>query len=107
MPVVGTKPDTTAMFRNVCKARWVITPTVSSAPKRSRAWSAIQKPRRISMEKISMITHAPISPSSSQITEKIKSLYCSGRYRNFCRPRPSPTPKRPPEPMVIRLCASW
>ena len=83
MPVVGTKPDTTAMFKNVCRARWVMMPTTSSAPKRSRAWRAIQKPRRISSEKMIMMTHAPMRPSSSHTTEKMKSLYCSGRYRNF------------------------
>ena len=84
----------------------VVMPTTSSAPNRSRAWRAIQKPRRISRAKISIMTQAPISPSSSHTTEKIKSLYCSGRYRNFWRLRPSPTPSRPPEPMVIRLWAS-
>ena len=41
-------------------------------------------------------------PSSSQTTAKIKSFWASGRYKNFCRPLPSPRPVTPPEPMAIR-----
>ena len=33
--------------------------------------------------KISIITHAPIRPSSSQTMAKIQSLWRSGRYKNF------------------------
>ena len=36
------------------------------------------------------ISVAPIKPSSSHTTEKIKSLNGSGKYKNFCRLCPSP-----------------
>ncbi len=42
MPVVGSRFVTTEILRNTWAAMRVVIPTTSSAPKRSRAWSAIQ-----------------------------------------------------------------
>ena len=83
MPVAGMSPVTTAMFKNTCRLICVVTPTASSEPNRSRACRATQKPRSTSSAKISITTHAPISPSSSHTTAKMKSLCSSGRNRNF------------------------
>ena len=103
MPVAGRKLVTTAMFRNVWRAIWVVTPTTIRLPNRSRAWMASQNPRSTSRAKISIIRPAPTSPSSSKTTAKMKSLCSSGRNMNFCRLLPRPTPRRPPEPTVMRL----
>ena len=53
MPVVGSKPVTTPMFKNVWSPTRVVMPTTIKLPNRSRAWRAIQKPRRISAAKSS------------------------------------------------------
>ena len=53
------------------------------------------------------MTAAPMKPSSSQVTEKIKSLCSSGRYRNFCRLPPRPRPLSPPEPIVYSDWTIW
>src|SRR3546814_5012946 len=42
--------------------------------------------------------HTPTKPSSSAITEKMKSVCASGRYDSFCTDAPRPTPNHSPRP---------
>ena len=48
-----------------------------------------------------------MSPSSSAMMEKMKSVCASGRKNSFWRPSPRPRPVMPPLPMDIRLSATW
>ncbi len=50
---------------------------------------------------------APIRPSSSPITAKMKSVSGSGRKKSFCRLAPSPRPSSPPLPSAISECINW
>src|SRR5262249_169519 len=49
----------------------------------------------------------PISPSSSQMMAKMKSVRASGRYPYFCTPLPNPSPHHPPDAIVISDCTWW
>ena len=46
-------------------------------------------------------------PNSSAIKAKIKSLYDSGRYSNFCTLEPKPNPKIPPFPNASSDAINW
>jgi hypothetical protein len=48
--------------------------------------------------------NAQIKPSSSTITEKIKSPSTSGRYQNFWIDFPNPSPKNPHDPIAMSHC---
>ncbi len=48
-----------------------------------------------------------MSPSSSPMIEKMKSLSAWGTQLHFCRLLPSPSPNQPPEPIAICPCAAW
>src|SRR3990172_6827218 len=49
----------------------------------------------------------PRRPNSSAITAKIESVEASGKNEYFCKDDPSPTPKKPPEPKLKRICLMW
>ena len=59
-----------------------------------------------SSKNISSITE-PTKPNSSAKTAKIKSVLWIGRYCSFWVERPNPSPRKPPEPIAIKLCTSW
>ncbi len=65
---------------------------------------AATNPRQPYTKKSVSTIAAPINPSSSQITAKIKSVCASGRKKSFWRPSINPTPVNPPEPMAMSDC---
>ena len=71
MPVEGSRLVTTPRFRIVWTAISVINPAAKTVEKRSGACSAIQKPRKIRAMNNKIISKAPKSPTSSQMTAKI------------------------------------
>ena len=50
---------------------------------------------------------APTRPSSSPITEKMKSVWALGSRPHFWRPPPRPRPNTWPEPRPISDCHTW
>ena len=79
----------------------------SIVPNLSGAFDAITNPLYTNITNNKIIMVAPINPSSSQTTEKIKSFAGSGRYKNFCRDCPKPNPHSPPEPIANKDCTVW
>lgn len=66
----------------------------------SGALMAIRTPLHIKIaNKIKTAAH-PINPNSSPKIEKIKSLWGSGIYKNFCLLSPKPAPNRPPRTVL-------
>src|SRR3546814_21105600 len=51
--------------------------------------------------------HTPTKPSSTAITEKMKSVCAAGRYDSFCTDAPRPTPNHSPRPTAISELLSW
>ena len=100
MPVLGMVLVTTAMFMSTCRVIWAMIPMPSKAPNRSGARREIWMPCTMRAANSPIQTRAPTKPSSSQSTEKIKSLVASGSQSCFWLELPMPTPNRPPLPMV-------
>jgi hypothetical protein len=107
MPLVGSSPSTTLMLNNAWNATIVVRPSARNAPKRSGARRAVRMPRQAMTQKQAMITVAPMNPSSSEMTEKMKSLCGSGRKSSFCFPSISPRPKMPPTLTAIIDWIIW
>ena len=57
------------MFTNACTATIVVSPSARNAPKLSGARSATRRPRQVMTQKQISTAVAPISPSSSEMTE--------------------------------------
>ncbi len=76
-------------------------------PKVSLARSAARVPRHTTMPYRTMVATAPMSPSSSPMMLKMKSVWASGRKKSFCRLSPRPRPKKPPEPIEMSDSATW
>ncbi len=104
MPLAGTRFKTTLMLKNAWITILVVNPTASSIPSLSGARNPARNPRHKKNPKTSAKVIAPVNPSSSAITEKIKSDCGSGRNNNFCLPCPNPRPFTPPEPTAISDC---
>ena len=74
MPVLGTVLVTTAIFKMVCKPTCAVRPTAMRQPNLSLARRAITNPRHSKRANRMMMIAAPMSPSSSQTMEKMKSF---------------------------------
>ena len=48
-----------------------------------------------------------MSPSSSPMMAKMKSVCAFGRKFHFARPAPRPTPVKPPLPSAMSDCEIW
>ena len=69
----------TLMFRKAWALMVSVAPTPSSIPKRSAAREETRRPRTANRKNPASTAAAPTSPSSSPITEKMKSEWGSGR----------------------------
>ena len=98
-PVGGTHPVATPMLMKTCMAISAVKPVAISIPNVLGALSAIRTPRHISRPNATKTSIPPIYPNSSTIIANIQSDSLYGRYKNFCRELPSPSPKSPPEPI--------
>lgn len=80
-------------------------PTEKSRGKFDEDSTAIFKIRQIKIKYKINNTKTPKIPHSSAITEKIKSVWGSGKKPYWtCEPLPRPSPKIRPEPMEILAC---
>ena len=77
-PVTGIEPVTTAMFMMACIAIIEVIPTAKRVPKLFFALYATLIPLQTNIRKSTMINRQPMSPNSSPMIEKIKSLCGSG-----------------------------
>ena len=96
LPVVGNNPVAQAIFKNAWPTSMQVRPPAIIVPKSSLARLAISKPHTSTATKSAMTNSAPTRPSSSPIIEKMKSVSASGKYKNFSRELPKPTPRMPP-----------
>ena len=78
-PVTGTRPTTTAKFKRVWKESWNIIPNVKNFAKLSGALIDIFILLNIITKNKNATEIIPIIPSSSDITENIRSVCGSGR----------------------------
>ena len=79
MPLVGISPSTTLRLTNACATTIVVMPRARNAPNRSGAVVAALNPRQAITPKQATTSVAPIRPSSSEMTAKMKSVWGSGR----------------------------
>ena len=78
-----------AMFTNACVKTIVTTPTHNTRPILSPATMAVYNPQIIRIPYSDTTASDPTNPSSSEITEKMKSVGATVRGRNpkmFCVP---------------------
>ena len=102
-PVTGMMPRHIPMFWKVWKANQQAMPAAATRPNMSSACIEMCSARHSSTANSRISTPAPISPSSSPATVKMKSVCCSGTNRErVCEPSNSPWPNRPPLPIAIR-----
>ncbi len=78
-PVGGTAPQTTAMLSNDCVAITAVIPAANNLFALSFASMAVFMPENTRIANTPTTATHPISPNSSPITEKIKSLSANGR----------------------------
>ncbi len=69
IPLVGINPSTTLIFTNACTATIVVSPSARYDPNGSGARSDTRMPRQVTTQKQITTAVAPISPSSSEMTE--------------------------------------
>ena len=79
MPLVGSSPSTTLMFTNAWMTIIIVRPSARNAPKLSGARMAVRNPRHAITQKHATTRVAPMRPSSSPMTAKMKSVCGSGR----------------------------
>src|SRR5262249_26387357 len=82
-------------------------PNASRPPNASGCRAAMRRPRAATTANSASTAAAPTRPSSSPMTEKMKSVCAAGRKYIFCWPCPRPTPETPPEPKAMRAWQSW
>src|SRR5262249_18199449 len=100
-PLVGSAPSATPMLSSPCTTMRLVNPKARSEPNSSGWRAAMRRPRNATSAKSARTTPAPTRPSSSPITEKMKSVCAAGREYIFCCPCPSPTPGTPAEPKAM------
>ncbi len=78
-PVMGSSPMTMPMLRNAWAMNQPVMPMATSMLKRSAACRAVRKPYTPRARNRATTRTAPISPSSSPMMAKMKSVWASGR----------------------------
>ena len=79
MPVTGRRPTTAPTLMTVSAAIQATSATASRPPKRSGARAAARSPNQTKATRRPSTQSAPTRPSSSPITEKMKSVWALGR----------------------------
>src|SRR5262245_5889574 len=78
-PLVGSAPSATPMLSSPCTTMRLVNPKARSEPNSSGWRAAMRRPRNATSAKSARTTPAPTRPSSSPITEKMKSVCAAGR----------------------------
>ncbi len=105
--MTGSRPTTAPMLMTACPTTHTVAPAAISAPNRSGARSAARVPSTPKATNSPITRKQPISPSSSPMMAKMKSVCALGRKFHLARPAPSPTPVRPPLPSAMSDCEIW
>ena len=102
---MGSTLTTPPTLMIVCAA--IHTTTVPEARRTnvSGVVSAMRTAPTSSAVKSSSTVMVPMSPSSSPMIAKMKSVCASGRLPHFSRLAPSPRPHQPPDASANMLCA--
>ena len=104
-PVSGTTRSTPPTMMNAWTPRMVVSPAASSFSKSFVVRRAVRMPAPTSSTNAASTAVAPISPSSSPMEEKMKSLCDAG---TICgEPSPSPVPVMPPFASPKRAWMFW
>ena len=78
-PLVGMSPITTAAFRIAGTVSSEVVPNANKSAKRDDARRAIRVPEIRSAANAPSTKSAPIKPNSSATSERMKSVWASGR----------------------------
>ncbi len=105
-PSTGSTPSTTAMFTNAWPMIQIMMPPVAMRVKLSRAERMTRTNAMASTMNSASTTMAPMSPSSSPMIAKMKSLDASGSQFHFVSELPSPTPNTPPAASAHMPCCT-
>ncbi len=92
IPVTGSTPTTAPTLMTVSAPTHATNPSASSAPKRSTDCVAARTPSQRKAPRSASTTTAPAMPSSSPMTEKMKSVCALGRKPHCACPPPRPAP---------------
>jgi hypothetical protein len=92
------------MFTNAWPTTQIMTPPVATRVKVSRADRMIRTNAIASTMNSTSTTRAPMSPSSSPMIAKMKSLDASGSQFHFVSELPRPTPNTPPAARAHHPC---
>ena len=99
MPVTGISPIFMPTFSSVWISSMPKMPIAISRPSESRARLATVTACHKTRQMNESIVVAPTKPSSSAVTAKMKSVYCTGKkLRWLCVPLSRPSPSMPPLP---------
>lgn len=101
-PVGGTRPVTTAIFKNTCINTKEPIPAESKAPNLSGAFFEVLIIHKNIKTNKKITNNAPTNPHSSAIIEKIKSDSANGKNKYFCLELNNPTPNTPPKEIPKR-----
>ena len=106
IPTIGNNPITMQMLMSAERIRGMIIPMASACTKLFLIAHASMSMRIKSAVYKARIISPPKKPSSSAMTEKIKSVRHSGKNCSlFCVPCKKPLPVMPPDPMAILDCS--
>ena len=94
MPVRGMSPVVPPTMMKACRLMLAVRPAAVKAATSLLARAAVARPRTAKSTKRISTADAPRRPISSAMAQKMKSLSTMGMVVH--RPRPMPTPKRPP-----------
>lgn len=97
-PVIGIMLVTPPILTKACPIIIVPMPPASNLLNRSSDRRTTVATAKANNMKSTTTVIVPTNPNSSPITAKIKSVCGAGRYPNFCRLMPSPTPVHLPLP---------
>jgi hypothetical protein len=106
-PVMGRRPTTPPMLTRACDTTQAVMPAATSVPKRSGACRAARTPSTAKATNRATTTRAPMSPVSSPMMAKMKSVWALGRNPHFDRLAPRPTPVRRPEATPVSDWEIW
>ncbi len=107
MPVTGSTPTTAPILIKVSLANQATSPTASIPPNRWGERIAARMPNQTKEPSSTRTSAAPMKPSSSPMTEKMKSVCALGRNPHWACPPPRPAPMKWPEPRPMRDCTTW
>jgi len=107
-PFTGARPADIETLYTTWNVKLARAPMTRRVPSRSRARRAVSIVRSTMKAYRPSTASTPMNPCSSASTEKMKSLWATGRKPCWpWVPFMKPLPQSPPEPTVMRAWSCW